>query len=150
MLSFYTPPHNSNGVLCFYVRVSVPPSVRPSACPSFNVWFPLSNLNSFDGILRLLMGKFRQFLTELSARHTFVFRFRTITKGMRIDIVEICFGIANRQILSIFESVICPPHNSGGVLSLMFLFHLTKGDTFCDLLFVFLHSTAVEATTLPA
>ena len=107
------------GYYVFYVRVSVRPSVRPSACPSVSVWFPLSNLNSFDGILRLLMGKFRQFLTELSARHTFVFRFRTITKGMRIDIVEICFGIVSRQ------------------------FFLTKGDTFCDLLFVFLHSTAV-------
>ena len=28
--------------------------------------------------------------------------------GMCIDIVEICFGIANGQISSIFERVICP------------------------------------------
>ena len=34
-----------------------------------------------------------------------------------IDIVEICFGIANGQISSIFDSVICPPHSSGWVLS---------------------------------
>ena len=30
--------------------------------------------------------------------------------GMCIDIVEIWFGIANGQILSIFDRVICPRH----------------------------------------
>ena len=30
--------------------------------------------------------------------------------GMHIDIVEIWFGIANGQILSIFDGVICPRH----------------------------------------
>ena len=54
------------------------------------------------------MGKFRQFLTELSARETSVFSFLDgnfskyqwiFTKlGICIDIVEICFGIASGQI----------------------------------------------------
>ena len=66
------------------------------------------------------MGKFRQFLTELSARDTPIFSFPddnlskhqwSFTKlGMCIDIVEICFGIANGQISSIFDGVICPRH----------------------------------------
>ena len=57
------------------------------------------------------MGKFRQFLTELSARDM-PFRFRMITGvningfftklGMCIDIVKIWFGIANGQISSNF------------------------------------------------
>ena len=50
------------------------------------------------------MGKFRQFVTELSARHTYIFsfpdnnlsRYQSIFSklGMCIDIVEIYFGIA--------------------------------------------------------
>ena len=66
----------------------------------------------------LLMGKFRQFMTKLSARDTSVFSFLDdnfgkyqwiFTKlGMSINIMEILFGIANRQILSIFDRVICP------------------------------------------
>ena len=65
----------------------------------------------------LLMGKFLQFLTELSAHNTFIFSFLDdnfskyqwiFTKlGMYIDIVEICFGIVNWQIWSIFDRVIC-------------------------------------------
>ena len=57
------------------------------------------------------MGKFRQFLTELSARDMPIFSFPDdnlskhqwiFTKpGMCIDIVEIWFGIANGQISSI-------------------------------------------------
>ena len=59
------------------------------------------------------MGKFRQFLTELSARDTPIFSFPDdnlskhqgiFTKlDMGIDIVEIWFGIANGQISSIFD-----------------------------------------------
>ena len=66
------------------------------------------------------MGKFRQILTELSVRDTPIFAFPDdnlskhqwiFTKlGMCIDIVEICFGIANGQILSDFYGVICPRH----------------------------------------
>ena len=58
------------------------------------------------------MGKFHQFLTELSARNRSVLSFPDdyfskykliFTKfGVCIDIVEICFGIADGQILSIF------------------------------------------------
>ena len=34
---------------------------------------------------------------------------------MFIDMVEILFGIADGKILSIFDSVTCPPHDSGRV-----------------------------------
>ena len=48
---------------------------------------------------------------------------------MCIDIVEIWFDIANGQILSIFDRIICLPHNSGRVLSFfMFYFHLLQGN----------------------
>ena len=59
------------------------------------------------------MGKFSQFLMELSARDTSIFSFpdnnlsKSIKLGMCIDIVEIWFGIANGQISSIFDGVIC-------------------------------------------
>ena len=36
---------------------------------------------------------------------------------MCIDIVQIWFGIANGQIKSIFDRVICPPQESGGIFS---------------------------------
>ena len=39
---------------------------------------------------------------------------------MCINIVEIWFGIATWQVLSIFDRVICLPHDSDGVL----LFHV--------------------------
>ena len=65
-------------------------------------------------VLGLLMGKFCQFLTELSARNTSAFylkdnnlsKFQWIfTKfDMCIYIVEICFGITHWQILSVFDS----------------------------------------------
>ena len=66
--------------------------------------------------LGLLMGKFRQFLKELSAHDTPIFSFQDnncskcqwiftkLVMFMCIYIVEICFGIANGQILSIFDS----------------------------------------------
>ena len=70
--------------------------------------------------LGLLMGKFRQIFTELSARDTPIFMFLDdnfskhqwiFTKlGMCIDIVEIWFGIANGQISSIFYGAVCPRH----------------------------------------
>ena len=66
------------------------------------------------------MGKFCQFSTELTARDTPIFSFQDnnfskhqwiFTKlGMCIDIVEICYGIANGQISSIFDGVICWRH----------------------------------------
>ena len=64
------------------------------------------------------MGKFRQFLAELSARDTSVFSFPDdilgkpqwiFTKlGLNIDIVEIWFGIINGQISSFIDRFICP------------------------------------------
>ena len=61
------------------------------------------------------MGKFRQLLTELSARGTPIFSFpdynlskeqEIFTKlGICIDIKEIWFGIANEQISSIFTEL---------------------------------------------
>ena len=66
------------------------------------------------------MGKFREFLTGLSARNTFIFSFPEdnlikcqliFTKlGMCIDIVEIWFGLANGKLSFIFDRIICPPH----------------------------------------
>ena len=66
------------------------------------------------------MGKFRQFFMELSARDTPIFSFPDdnlskkqgiLTKlAICIDIKEIWFGIANRQISSNFYGVICPNH----------------------------------------
>ena len=79
-----------------------------------------------------LMGKFRQFLTELSGRNMSVFLFldNNLSKYqciftklvMCIDIV-ICFGIANGQISSIFNRLICLRYDSGRVFS----FHVFVG-----------------------
>ena len=66
------------------------------------------------------MGKFHQFLAELSAHDMSIFLFPddNLNKyqwifpkfGMGIDIVELWFGIANGQISSIFDRVICPSY----------------------------------------
>ena len=66
------------------------------------------------------MGKFRQFLTELSTRDMSIFSFldENLSKyqwiftklGVCIDIVKIGFGIANGQISSVFVRVICPQY----------------------------------------
>ena len=45
---------------------------------------------------------------------------------MCIDIVEMYFGSANGQISSIFDWVICPGYDSGGLLS----FHVFYLDLF--------------------
>ena len=72
------------------------------------------------------MGKFHQILTELSAQDMPKFSFLDdnlskfqgiLTKlGTCIDIKEIWFRIANGQISSMFDRVICPGHDNGGVL----------------------------------
>ena len=66
------------------------------------------------------MGKFRQFLTELSALDMPIFSFPDynlsklqgiFTKlAICIDIKEIWYGIANGQISSTFYGVICSRH----------------------------------------
>ena len=75
------------------------------------------------------MGKFRQFLMELSALDTPIFLFSddnlskcegNLTKlGTCFDMKEIRFGIANGQISSMF---ICPRHDNGGCYSLTFYY----------------------------
>ena len=59
-------------------------------CPSVRFLFPGDNLSKHQWIFTKL--------------------------GMCIDIVEICFGIANGQILSNFYGLVCPRHDNGGVL----------------------------------
>ena len=83
---FYTPPHNSGGVLWFHVgHPCVRLSVHPSYIhPSVRFSFPDDN-----------MSKHQWIFTKL---------------GMCIDIMEIWFGIANGQMSSIFDRVICPRH----------------------------------------
>ena len=84
--NFYTPPHNSGGVLWFHVgRPCVCLSVRPSVVrPSVHFSFPDDDLSKHQWII-----------TEL---------------GMCIDIVELWIGIANGQISSNFDGVICQRH----------------------------------------
>ena len=66
-IDFYTPPHNSGGVLWFYIgRPCVCPSVRR---PSVRFSFPDDKLSKQQWIFTKL--------------------------GMRIDIVEIWYGISN-------------------------------------------------------
>ena len=73
------------------------------------------------------MGKFHKILTELSAQDTPIFSFPDdnlskcqgiLTKlGTCIDMKDIWFGIANGQISSLFDRVICPQHdNDGGII----------------------------------
>ena len=128
-MSFYTPPHDSGGVLWFHVgRPCVCPSVsRPSICPSTHssifrfrmiTWVNIIGFSPnlvcalilWRSDLGLLMGKFHQILTALSARDMPIFSFPDdnlskrqwiFTKlGMCIDILKIWFGIANGQISS--------------------------------------------------
>ena len=66
------------------VPVSIRLSVRPSVRPSVRFSFPDDNLSKLQWV-------FTKFY-------------------MCIDIVEIWFGIANGQISSVFDGVICPRH----------------------------------------
>ena len=45
---------------------------------------------------------------------------------MCIDIVEAWFGVANGQILSIFDRLICSKHDSDGVLSFHVLLFISS------------------------
>ena len=102
--------------------------------PSIRFSFPDDNLSKHQWIFTkfgmcidiveiwfgLLMGKFRQILMVLSARDTPIFSFPNDNMSKHqwiftklcvcIDIVEIWIGIANREILSNFDRVICPRH----------------------------------------
>ena len=123
------------------------PSVRQSNIPLVCISFLDDNLSKHNGFspnlvcalilwrpsFELLLGKFHQILMELSAQDMFIFLFpgdnlckcqgSLIKLGTCIDIKEIWFGIANGQISSMFDRVICPRHNSVGVLKLnIFIF----------------------------
>ena len=113
-------------------------------CPYFHFWMiTLVNVNGFSPNLvcalilwtsafRLQMEEVRPFLTKLSARSTSIFYFQDnylskfqcifIKFDMCINIVEIYFGIAHWQISSIFDTVICPRNDNGGVSSFHVLF----------------------------
>ena len=106
-----------------YVRLSVHFSF-PDDNLSKHLWFSpnlVCALILWRSGLGLLMGKFHQSFTELSARDTPIFLFpdNNLSKhqwiftklGMCIDIVEIWFWISNGQILSKFDSYLpetCP------------------------------------------
>ena len=138
---FYTLPHDSGRVSWLHIgRPCVCPSVRQSyICPSvfylrIITWV---NINGFSPNLvcawilwrsgfGLLFDKNRQILTDLSARDTPIFLFLdnnlsncqgVLTKlGICIDMKEICFKIANGQISSMFDRVICPWHDWWGII----------------------------------
>ena len=118
--------------ICLSIRSSIRPismSVRPSefSFTDYNLskcqWI-FTKLGVCIDIVEIwfwiVMGKFCQFLTELSACNRSVFSFTDdnlskcqwiFTKlSVCIDIIEIYFGIADGQILSIFDRVICPQH----------------------------------------
>ena len=121
-------------------------SYLPMTQPYFRFQTTLVNINGFmlnflcalilwRSGFGLLMGKFCQFLTELSACDTSVFLFQdnNFSKSQQIfsklemfvDTVEIWFGIGIGYILSIFDRVISPWHNTDRVL-LMHAFILFK------------------------
>ena len=105
-------------------------------CLYFHFWtITLVNINGFSPnlvcalklwtfALGLLMGKFLPLLTELSAHKTSIFYFQDNNlcnlNGFSPNLV--CALILWRsalgllmQILSIFDRVICPQHDNGGV-----------------------------------
>ena len=78
---FVRPPHASGGVLWSYVGR---PCIRPSLIRPSVFSLPNDNLRKYQWIFAKLR--------------------------MRIDIVKIWFGIANGQISTVFDGVICPRH----------------------------------------
>ena len=144
---FYTPPHDSGGVLWFRVgRPCVRPPVSQSYVRPSVFRFRMITWVNINGFLPNLvcalilwrsgleLGKFRQIWTEVFARDMPIFSFPEdkeyrlikcqgiLTKlGTCIDMEEIWFGIADGQISSMFDRVICPRHDNGGVLN-VFIF----------------------------
>ena len=121
------------GIMVSY-WLSMCPSSYPSVCWSVFL-FPDNNLSKCQWIftklcmciniikrsaLGLLMGKFQQFWKELSIHNMSILLFPDnnlswfqwiFTKlGICFGIAEIWFGIANGQILSAYDRVICPRH----------------------------------------
>ena len=113
---FYTPPHDSGGVLWFHIgRVSIRPSICHTSIFLFRMITSV-NVNGFSrnlvcalilwrSGLGLLMGKFLQFFTELSARDTTMagyysltflfyscyFQYKIFDKRISYLLVLICF-----------------------------------------------------------
>ena len=135
-LNFYTLPQNSGRVydimLAFCVSIHLSYVCLSKVCPYFRfhtiTWV---NINGFSpnlvcalilwrSGLGMLMGKFPQFLPELSAHDRSIFSFPDdnfskchwiFTKlFVCIDIVKICIWIAGLQISSNFDRVVCPWH----------------------------------------
>ena len=126
--------------VCPSIRLSVSHTpIRPSVYPSVFHFQMITwiNINGFSpnlvcalilwrSGLGLLVDKFCKILTELSAQDMPIFLFPEdnlckcqgiLAKlGTCIDIKEICFGIANWQISSMFDRVISPRHDNGGVI----------------------------------
>ena len=129
LLLFYTLPHNSGGVLWYrigcpcvhlsYVRLSIFLFTDNNSKYRWISPYSVCTLILWRSGFRLLMGKFRQFLAASSACNMSVFSFPDdnskhqwiFTKlGLCIDILETCFGIANGQISSIFDSYLRTTH----------------------------------------
>ena len=104
---------------------------RSVSSMSNRILFPDDNLSKHQWNFTKLgmcidILEFRQILMELSAQDTPIFLFPDdnvckcwgiLTKVCTcIDIKEIWFGIAKGQILSVFDRVICPQDDNGGVL----------------------------------
>ena len=137
---FYTLPHDSGGYYGFTLDIRVSIRLSVSRTSVFRFWMiTCVNINGFSPNLvcalilwkadmELLMGKFHQIFTALSARDTPIFSYPDdnlskhqwiFTKlGLCIDIVEIWFGIANEQISSNFDGVLYPRHAH------IFVFHM--------------------------
>ena len=121
MVLFYTPPHGSGRVIwfhigCLCIHMSIcRTSVHSCFCFRTITWVNVGGFSPnlvwtlvlWRSGLGLLMGKFRQFLTEFFTSNISVFLFpdHNLSKsrwiftkfGMCIDIVEIWFEIANGQ-----------------------------------------------------
>ena len=93
-INFYTPPHNSGGVLWFHVG-------RPCVCPSVHRTYVRPSIG---------LTSVRPFLFPYGNLSKHQWTFIKLDTCMCIDIVEIWFGIANGQISSEFYRVICPRH----------------------------------------
>ena len=122
----YKKSHNTH-----FIRTSIRPSIVN--INGFSQIFVCALILWWSG-LGLLMCEFRQLLMELAAHDMFIFSFLKanlrkcqwiFTKlGICIDIMEICFRIANGQSSSIFVRVICLWHYNGEYYRVTILLHV--------------------------
>ena len=119
-VSFYTLPHNGGGVLWLYVGVRL-----SICCMSIHPYFHFQTITwvNVDGFspnlvcallfwrsdLGLLISKFHQFLTELSACNTSIVSSLDCNLSICIDIVEISgLGLLMGNFLSVFDKSYLP------------------------------------------